>query len=190
MSRTKFLGRAVFLMGVLTFIGFAAVLFGSLRPSAEADAVYSQGQFPASELADLKPGEIRFVRTGIGDFLVVVPTQELMSDLDLAASYAAYRPYETFDEQLGAFVIWSISPKKRGVPCGVLHMEKDPSREGVAKFGGFFDPCSGVQFDYAGRVSMGSDGNNTRNLKRVEFERVSGNAYQITNLEYLFRGWP
>ena len=188
-SRKKVLSYAV---AAAILVGFAVAmipLFGSLKPSAKADAVRAQGRFSASQLDDLTPGEVRLVETGIGIFWVVVPTDEMMSDLDRAANYAAYRPYDTFDDQLGAFVLWPVSPKNKGVPCSVQHMEKDPSGEGILKFGGFFDPCSGSQFDYAGRVSIASSNRNVRNLKRLEFERISADTYQITNLEYLFRDW-
>ena len=164
--------------------------FGSLKPSAKADAVRGQGQFAAAQLEGLVPGEVRLVETGLGVFWVVAPDEEMMSDLDLAANYAAYRHYETYDEQLEAFVLWPVSPKKKGVPCAVRHIEKDPNVDGILRFGGFLDPCSGSQFDYAGRVSIATSDSNVRNLKRPEFELISADTYQLTNLEHLLREWP
>ena len=72
----------------------------------------------------------------------------------------------------------------------VLHMEKNPAAEGIRKFGGFFDPCSGAQFDYAGRVTLATHQNNYSNLKRPEIRRVSGDEFQISNLEYLLSDLP
>lgn len=189
-SKTRYLGYALL---ATILVGITLVLvpfFGSLKPSAQADAVYSQGQFSASELDDLVPGEVRLVKTGLGPFYVVVPTEEMMSDLEQAEGQSAYRVYDTYDEQLGAFALWPVSPKRKGPPCAVRHMDKDPDGKGLVKFGGFFDPCSGAQFDYAGRVSISTHNNNVANLKRPAFERISGDTYQLTNLDDLMRHWP
>ena len=101
---------------------------------------------------------------------------------------AVNRHYDTFDEELGAFVLWSIAPNRRGIRCSVLIVDKTPGGDGAERVGGFFDPCYGAQFDFAGRVLL-SPANYSAPLKRVRYERVNGDVYQITNPDYLMRAW-
>ena len=189
-SKKRLLGYAVIATILVGFVLALVPFFGSLKPSAKADAVYSQARFPASALEDLQPGEARFVETKPGGFYLVASSQEVREDLDRAADLVATRAYRTFDDEYDAYIVWSIAPKKRGANCAILHMEKNPNAEGIESFGGFFDPCSGVQFDYAGRVSRATYANNFGSLRKPEFKRVSADTYQITNLDYLMGRRP
>lgn len=189
-SKTRLLGFAV-IATILVGVVFALVpFFGSLKPSAKADAVSSQGRFPVSALEDLQSGEVRFVETKLGGFYVIASSQEIREDLDRAADFAVTRAHWTYDDEYDAYIVWSIPPKKKGVNCAILHMEKNPNAEGTESFGGFFDPCSGAHFDYAGRVSRATYANNFGSLRKPEFKRVSADTYQITNLDYLMGRRP
>ena len=131
-KQSKYLRVALVAIALVGIVSALLPFIGSLKPSAKADAVYAQGQFSAALLENLRPGEIRFIDTGLGAFYAVSPSQDIRDDLDRAASLAASIEYGTFSEEVDAFLIWSIPPKKRGADCAVLHMEKNPAGSGIS----------------------------------------------------------
>ena len=176
-------------MGLLTVFGLATILLGSLKPSQEAVGLQSQFRFPLALLDDLEPGEIRVEPAGFPVF-VVVPDQRIDEEIRRATALSRDSEIKTFNEDYGAYILWGLSPKSRGVHCGLRAVERDESYEwdGVVVPGGFFDLCTGDRFDYAGRILIDANGRGVRNLRRPEFERVSGDQLQITNTDYLFSG--
>lgn len=177
-------------MTLIATVAVLFVLFGSLKPSAKSNAIKSQYRFPVGLLQNLEPGDVRSELAGDVPVFVVVPDSRIKEDIKLASQMAKYREIETYDEDLGAYILWGIAAKDRGPNCAVLPTEGEGSNQQLNDYlpGGFYDPCSGDRFDYAGRVLVDANGRRVQNLRKPEYELVASDQYQITNLNFLFRG--
>jgi len=159
-NRRHFLSVATAITGIAG-IGAALIpFFSSLKPSARAQALGAPVEVP---IGSLDPGEmIRVMWRGRVVFIVrrdesmlqrLPLTRDLLEDPDseVAEQQPAYAANETR----------SVKPEYLVVEGSCTHLgcaplpEFEVGPDSLLEFGGFFCPCHGSKFDFAGRVYKG-----------------------------------
>jgi len=181
LENIKILKVAVALFGLLLVVAVGAVLFDSLTPSERADAVRSNWAFPAETLDDIRPGEVRIGETELGPVFVVRPDEEIWADLEANRGRTNNAQFNTYDEERDLFLVWGVYGSSR-TKCALLHSPKHGRQNEPNWPGGYFDPCNGHQFDYAGRIMDIPSAWIEPNLRRPFFEVQPQGWVQVMGL--------
>ena len=181
LANIKTLKSAVALLGLILLLGVGSVLVGSLAPSDRAHAVRSNWAFPADTLDGIEPGEVRIGKTDRGPVFIVRPNEEIWSDLEIVRERANNPLFNTYDDERDLFIVWGVYGFSR-TKCALRHAPKHDRPNEPSWPGGYFDPCNGRHFDYAGRILDIPNSWIEPNLQRPFFEIQPQGWAQIMGL--------
>jgi ubiquinol-cytochrome c reductase iron-sulfur subunit len=159
-SRRRFLTAAATVVGGAGTVAGAVPFIATMAPSERAKAI---GAPVEVDISKLKPGELVIEKWQGRPVWILRRTQEMLDDIiaqdddvsDPASDSSAQPDYakneyrsreEEFLIVIGACTHLGCSPK---------FIEKGVDETPSAENGGFFCPCHGSRFDFAGRVFKG-----------------------------------
>lgn len=160
-DRRKFLALATTAVGGAGVIAAATPFIGSLLPSERAQAL---GAPVSVDVSRLEPGQMMTVEWRSKPIYILRTTPELLNSLDVARaklkdpeSLAPQQPDYALNEYRAIrpeyLVLTGICTH---LGCAPLYRpEVGPADLGDDWPGGFFCPCHGSKFDFAGRVWRG-----------------------------------
>jgi len=181
MTRVAHLKYAVAIFGLLLIVGLAAVFLGSMKPSERAEAIRSDWAFRGEILEGLNPGEVRTAMTERGPVFVVKPSDEMLHSLESNRNRVRNPLSNTYDAERDLFIVWGVY-QFRSTGCALHHAPRTSLGERTDWPGGYFDPCSGLHFDYAGRIIDIPESWREPNLRRPLLEFQADGWVQITGL--------
>ena len=179
MDRTFFLKRAIAIMGLLSLLGIAFVFIGSLAPSQRATSLFDQGRFLESDISSLAPGEVRNIDVHYGRIFAVRASPEIWESLNRSESDVYFPDIQTYSEEFDAFLFWGFADSGGRPRCAIMYNDDAASDYRGSAKSPFFDPCTGQQFDYAGRVVRTSHDMKIPNLESPEVRRVNAMEFQV-----------
>ena len=179
MGRTGLLKRAIAVVGLLLVLGVAFVLVGSLAPSEKAVSLYEQGRFLESDIYNLAPGEVRGIATQYGRLFAVRPSPEIWANLNDLDSEVYLSEITTYNEELDVFLFWGFADSGERPRCALIYNgDLAPQSKGDWE-AAFFDPCTGQQFDFAGRVVKTPFDMKIPNLESPKIKRINAMEFQV-----------
>jgi ubiquinol-cytochrome c reductase iron-sulfur subunit len=166
--RRRLLTSFVAVAGAIAFLLLLTMFGTSLRPSQRAAAL----GIVEIDVADLAPGNMQAFPTHVGPIFAYRPTASTFQDLTIANDNVRDPQVTSFNRDLGVFLVVGVSTLQG---CVLNHIAPDdPQFRLNYNFwhGGYFDPCHGAIYDYAGRAY--DIGLKTRNLETVKVRTTSG----------------
>ncbi len=181
-DRRRFLTRSATVVGGVAAIGMTWPLAASWQPSARARAI---GAPIEVRFSNLEPGAMLTVKWRGKPVYVLHRTAKALASL--APLNAAVRDPASEEDQQPLYAQnqhRSIRPELlvlvglcTHLGCAPRHVQQGDSQLGDAWAGGFFCPCHGSRFDYAGRVFAGVPA--PKNLAVPPYRYLDGNRIQI-----------
>ena len=180
MDRTGLLKRATLLMGLVLLFGVGSVFLGSLTPSQRAVSLYEQGRFSESDIYHLGLGEVTRIDTQYGPMIAVRPNDKIRANLNESAAMVHFPEFNTYNEELDVFLFWAFADYSGGRPrCAIIYNGDLSPDSDDGSYAAFFDPCTGQQFDFAGRVMKTPFDAKIPNLAAPRVQRVNALEYQV-----------
>jgi ubiquinol-cytochrome c reductase iron-sulfur subunit len=159
-GRRRFLTASVAVVGGVAVVGTAVPFVAAWQPSERARAI---GAPIEVDISKLEPGQMVTYKWRGQPVWVVNRTPEILSALP--GIDKRLRDPESIQNQQPAYAkneFRSIKPEIlvligicTHLGCSPSHIKQDQAPLGAGWAGGFFCPCHGSMFDYAGRVYSG-----------------------------------
>ncbi|MFT5451413.1 MAG: ubiquinol-cytochrome c reductase iron-sulfur subunit [Enterobacterales bacterium] len=149
MTRKQLVQSTWLLVGIAV-LGIGYMLFSFMGPT---ERVIAQNEHIV-KLSILKMGQPVKVVTERGPIFFLQPNKEQLDYLKKLNKHVWDIEYSGYSENLNLFVYSGISTR---YGCEVQHFPKGESplikySDKARWYGGYFDPCHGSSFDYAGRA--------------------------------------